>query len=123
MDEAGRACHRGAATRSSGADIAASQRPAAAKPSFRSQTRTPSNRQVMGFRDPYVIEAGGGGRKWRIVLGSGIAGAGGALLVYASSELTSGAVHALISATSLPGFKMCPCLPMSERQEQQVVVM
>ena len=46
--------------------------------------------QVMGFRDPYVIETGGSGRKWRIMLGSGIAGAGGSLLVYSSPELTSG---------------------------------
>ena len=45
---------------------------------------------MLGFRDPYVIETGGGGRDWRIVLGSGIAGRGGALLVYASAELTSG---------------------------------
>ncbi len=45
----------------------------------------------MGFRDPYVIETGGSGRNWRIVLGSGIAGAGGSLLVYSSPELTSGA--------------------------------
>ena len=56
---------------------------------------TSSCRQVMGFRDPYIIEAGGGAHKWRIVLGSGIAGAGGALLVYASPELTSGANQAL----------------------------
>lgn len=48
----------------------------------------------MGFRDPYVIEAGGGDRDWRIVVGSGFAGAGGALLVYTSPELTSGARQA-----------------------------
>ncbi len=47
--------------------------------------------QVMGFRDPYIIETGGAGRNWRIVLGSGIASAGGSLLVYSSPELTSGA--------------------------------
>ena len=47
--------------------------------------------QVMGFRDPYIIESGGGGNNWRIMLGSGIAGAGGTLLVYASPDLTSGA--------------------------------
>ena len=46
--------------------------------------------QVTGFRDPYVLEVGGNGRDWRIVIGSGIAGEGGALLVYASKELTSG---------------------------------
>ena len=45
----------------------------------------------MGFRDPYVIQVGGSGRDWRIIIGSGIAGKGGTLLVYASKELASGA--------------------------------
>ena len=45
----------------------------------------------MGFRDPYVIQVGGSGNDWRIVIGSGIDGKGGALLVYASTELTTGA--------------------------------
>jgi hypothetical protein len=60
----------------------------------------------MGFRDPFVIEAGGGGRDWRIVLGSGIAGRGGALLVYASPELTSGGEPVPRWNRRLPGL---PC--------------
>ena len=61
------------------------------RPAQRGSHDGPESWQVMGFRDPYVIQTGGGGRDWRIVLGSGIAGQGGALLVYASPELTSGA--------------------------------
>ena len=45
---------------------------------------------MLGFRDPYVIQTGSDSKDWRIVLGSGIDGQGGALLVYSSQDLTSG---------------------------------
>jgi sucrose-6-phosphate hydrolase SacC (GH32 family) len=68
----------------------------------------PAHMGLTGWRDPFVFEvgaeAGGGGggggggarsafaqaREWRMLIGSGLKGQGGAALVYRSSELTAG---------------------------------
>lgn len=50
----------------------------------------PPSLPVTGFRDPYVIQTGGNGRDWLLVIGSGIDNKGGALLLYRSQELSSG---------------------------------
>ena len=50
----------------------------------------PENMKLTGFRDPYIIQTGGPDRKWKMLLGSGIEGKGGTLLVYESTDLTSG---------------------------------
>lgn len=49
---------------------------------------------LAGFRDPFSFARGGGGRPWKLVLGSGVPGRGGTLLVYHAPTLTSGAHHA-----------------------------
>ena len=46
---------------------------------------------LAGFRDPYIFARGGGGRPWKMLLGSGAPGRGGTLLVYHAPSLTSGA--------------------------------
>lgn len=50
----------------------------------------PPSSNLTGFRDPFVFQRGGSGREWITLVGSGIQGEGGAVLVYRSSDLTSG---------------------------------
>ncbi|KAL3142936.1 hypothetical protein ABBQ38_003221 [Trebouxia sp. C0009 RCD-2024] len=50
----------------------------------------PDNMKLTGFRDPYIIQAGGPHQKWKMLLGSGIEGQGGTLLMYEATHLTSG---------------------------------
>ncbi len=38
----------------------------------------------------YIIQTGGNGREWLLLIGSGIDGRGGALLLYRSDHLSSG---------------------------------
>jgi len=45
----------------------------------------PQGMQLEGFRDPYVWQEGG---EWRMILGSGLTDAGGAILIYRSKNLT-----------------------------------
>ncbi len=51
----------------------------------------PQGKALTGFRDPYIIQRGGGGRPWRIAIGSGIKGSGGTILQYTSDHLLEGA--------------------------------
>ena len=51
----------------------------------------PQGQALTGFRDPYIIQQGGGGRPWKIAVGSGVKGQGGTILQYTSDELLKGA--------------------------------
>ena len=51
----------------------------------------PQSRALTGFRDPYIIQRGGGGGPWKIAIGSGIKGSGGTILQYTSDHLLEGA--------------------------------
>lgn len=44
----------------------------------------------------YVIQTGGKGRDWLLLIGSGIDKQGGALLLYRSQQLSSGEPHSLL---------------------------
>ena len=50
----------------------------------------PPSNNLTGFRDPFVLQRGGHGKEWIILVGSGIRDVGGAVLVYRSDDLTSG---------------------------------
>lgn len=51
----------------------------------------PQGEALTGFRDPYIIQRCGGGRPWKIAIGSGIKGSGGTILQYTSDHLLEGA--------------------------------
>ena len=51
----------------------------------------PQGEALTGFRDPYIIQRSGGGRPWKIAIGSGIKGSGGTILQYTSDHLLEGA--------------------------------
>lgn len=50
----------------------------------------PRGQALTGFRDPYIIQRGGGGRPWKIAIGSGVKEQGGTILQYTSDELLQG---------------------------------
>ena len=50
----------------------------------------PKGQALTGFRDPYIIQRGGGGQTWKIAIGSGVKGQGGTILQYTSDELLQG---------------------------------
>ncbi|KAK9839842.1 hypothetical protein WJX81_005428 [Elliptochloris bilobata] len=50
----------------------------------------PPRGDLAGFRDPFIFARDGGGRPWKMLLGSGMPGRGGTLLVYHAPTLTSG---------------------------------
>lgn len=52
---------------------------------------------LTGFRDPFIIQKGGGGAKWRLILGSGIKGKGGTILLYESDDVRTGAAPCAVS--------------------------
>ena len=66
----------------------------------------PPRGQLAGFRDPYIFARGGGGRPWKMLLGSGVPGRGGTLLVYHAPMLTSGASAAQPFNTTSGGDNM-----------------
>lgn len=79
----------------------------------------PPRGQLAGFRDPYIFARGGGGRPWKMLLGSGVPGRGGTLLVYHAPTLTSGASAAVDSLTILQVVVLTCCcltqyLPLSQ---------
>ncbi len=50
----------------------------------------PPGNDFVGFRDPYIIQKGGNGKPWTLVLGSGVKDKGGTLLLYTSDSLLHG---------------------------------
>lgn len=50
----------------------------------------PPGNELVGFRDPFIIQQGGCGKPWKLILGSGIRGKGGTLLLYTSDSLQHG---------------------------------
>ena len=51
----------------------------------------PPSGDLVGFRDPYIIQRGdGAGKPWKLIVGSGIKGQGGTLLLYTSPTLLEG---------------------------------
>lgn len=50
----------------------------------------PAHIPLTGWRDPFIFEKGGPGKEWTMLIGSGIKGAGGAVMVYKSMALTAG---------------------------------
>jgi hypothetical protein len=61
----------------------------------------PANMPLVGWRDPFIFEFGGDGRGWGMLMGSGIKNQGGAVMIYRSESLRSGACRALSRATGL----------------------
>lgn len=53
----------------------------------------PPSLPLTGWRDPYVIQKGGNGRDWVILMGAGLKGEGGTTLIYRAQELTSAWVY------------------------------
>ena len=85
----------------------------------------PPRGQLAGFRDPYIFARGGGGRPWKMLLGSGVPGRGGTLLVYHAPTLTSGAytivdsLASMIAAVSMAARCWCTTRPRSPRARPQ----
>lgn len=52
----------------------------------------PVNLPLVGWRDPYIFERGGNGKEWGMLMGSGLKGKGGAVLIYRSDDLLTGAL-------------------------------
>ena len=50
----------------------------------------PQGMALTGFRDPYIIQKGGNGEKWKLILGSGTKEQGGTILLYESDKAASG---------------------------------
>lgn len=50
----------------------------------------PQGMALTGFRDPYIIQKGGQGQKWKLILGSGVKEQGGTILLYESDSASSG---------------------------------
>ena len=47
----------------------------------------PASEPLTGWRDPFVIQRGGEGREWIILMGAGIKGIGGTTLIYKADAL------------------------------------
>lgn len=50
----------------------------------------PANLPLVGWRDPFIFEAGGEGREWGMLMGTGLKGKGGAVMIYRSTDLNQG---------------------------------
>ncbi|GMH42910.1 hypothetical protein BSKO_10832 [Bryopsis sp. KO-2023] len=50
----------------------------------------PSGLPLTGWRDPFIVETGSPNKEWLMLMGSGLRGAGGAILKYKSQSLSSG---------------------------------
>ena len=50
----------------------------------------PSGMKLTGFRDPFVIQRGGSGKPWLLIIGSGVKGRAGTILLYSSQQAASG---------------------------------
>ena len=50
----------------------------------------PEGKPLTGFRDPFIIQKGGKGKPWRLIIGSGTKEHGGTILLYESNVPTHG---------------------------------
>ena len=62
--------------------------------------RPPADPDLVAFRDPYVWGRPG---EWRMVVGAGLRGRGGAVLAYRSRDLRSWVAEGVLAAASGPG--------------------
>ena len=50
----------------------------------------PPDMPLVGWRDPYIFEVGDGTRPWKMLMGSGLKGQGGAVMIYRADTLLGG---------------------------------
>lgn len=50
----------------------------------------PAGMNLTGWRDPFIMEPGKASKEWTMLIGSGIHGAGGAVLKYKSNRISAG---------------------------------
>eukprot|EP00192_Tetraselmis_astigmatica_P024784 CAMPEP_0117660726 /NCGR_PEP_ID=MMETSP0804-20121206/7120_1 /TAXON_ID=1074897 /ORGANISM="Tetraselmis astigmatica, Strain CCMP880" /LENGTH=696 /DNA_ID=CAMNT_0005467471 /DNA_START=398 /DNA_END=2488 /DNA_ORIENTATION=+ len=68
---------------------------------------------LTGWRDPFIVQEGGGGKEWVMLMGAGIKGVGGTVLLYRSPDLKSGWRYDGLLCTGCPewGYMWeCPLL-------------
>ena len=69
----------------------------------------PPGMKLTGFRDPFVIQRGGGGKPWLLIIGSGIKGKShGTILLYQSDKAASGEDFSLLRPASWQQVQFVP---------------
>ena len=67
----------------------------------------PEGKPLTGFRDPFIIQKGGKGKPWRLIIGSGTKQHGGTILLYESNVPTHGERRGCIADLWYSSIKSC----------------